>query len=179
MRLGQNYFPKSSFLATEKDYAVIIDKILHNQRLLKMLYYTQKDCLSAPDLNQAQILSMINNQIKLVPYLQITPECPIYILILMDNFVPNATNPEFRDCNIIFCILCHPDHWNLGNFQLRPQKIAGELDAMFNNQKLTGIGTLQLVQGGNLTLNNNLMGMTLLYNAIHGVEDERFPLVDN
>ena len=50
---------------------------------------------------------------------------------------------------------------------------------MFNNQKLTGIGTLQLVQGGNLTLNNNLMGMTLLYNAIHGVEDERFPLVDN
>jgi len=50
--------------------------------------------------------------------------------------------------------LCHPDHWNLGNFQLRPYKIAGYIDAIFNNSKLTGIGTLQFLGCNNLVLND-------------------------
>ena len=31
---------------------------------------------------------------------------------------------------------------SLDDFQLRPYKIAAELDAMFNESRLTGIGTL-------------------------------------
>lgn len=176
MKLGQNYFPKSSFLSTDKDLSLIINKIMNNQRLLKMLYYTQKDCLNMPDLTVEQILSMIDHQIKIIPKINIEPTCPIYVVITFDNYAPNAVNPEFRDCTINFDILCHPDHWNLGNFQLRPHKIAGELDAMFNEQKLTGIGEIHLLAGNNLVLNDELMGMTLIYRAIHGVEDEVNPL---
>jgi hypothetical protein len=51
-------------------------------------------------------------------------------------------------------VLCHPDHWNLGNFALRPYKILGELDAMFNEQKLTGIGTLNFQVCTDLTMND-------------------------
>jgi hypothetical protein len=40
MNVGQDFFPKSSFLTTDKDLALIFQKILDNQRLLKMLYYT-------------------------------------------------------------------------------------------------------------------------------------------
>ncbi|MDO4379133.1 MAG: hypothetical protein Q4C64_08425 [Erysipelotrichia bacterium] len=120
MKVGKDFFPKSSFLATEKDYSIIIKKMLENDELCKLLYYRQKDCLKAKNLTMEQKLSMIDNQIKLVPYLQITPECPIYVFVLMDNFKPNAKNPEFKDCNLVFCVLCHPDHWNLGNFKLRP-----------------------------------------------------------
>ena len=176
MRVGQNYFPKSSFLSTDKDYSIIVKKILENDTLCKLLYYQQKDCLQAPNLTQKQKLTMIDNQIKLVPYLQVTSECPIYILILMDNFRPNMNNPEFKDCNIVFCVLCHPDHWNLGNFQLRPQKIVGELDAMFNDARLTGIGTLQWINAGNFLMSDDLMGMMVMYRAVHGVEDEINPL---
>lgn len=119
---------------------------------------------------------MIDKQIRIVPKLDISPDCPIYLIITMDNYKPNETNPEFRDCNIIIDILCHPDHQNLGNFQLRPHKIAGELDAMLNGQKLTGIGELNFLGGRRLVLNDQLMGMTLLYEAIHGVEDKVNPL---
>lgn len=176
MKLGQNYFPKSSFLSTDKDLSLIVKKILNNQRLCKMLYYTQKDCLQADDLTPTQTLSLIDNQIKIVPKLDIDPECPIYIIITFNNFSPNMTNPEFRDCLINFDILCHPDHWNLGNFQLRPHKIAGELDAMFNGHKLTGIGEIQFIDGHNLILNSQLMGMTLIYQTVHGIEDQVDPL---
>jgi hypothetical protein len=49
MKVGKDYFAekKSSFLALEKDYSIILDKIFDNQDLLKMLYYSQKDCLQA------------------------------------------------------------------------------------------------------------------------------------
>lgn len=176
MKVGQNYFPKSSFLSTDKDLSLIIKKIMGNQRLLKMLYYTQKDCLNGKDLTQPQIISMLDKQIKIVPKIEISEDCPNYIIISMDNFVPNENNDEFRDCTISIDILCHPDHWNMGNFQLRPYKIAGEIDAMLNNQKLTGIGTLQFVTGNNLLLNEELMGISLLYKAIHGIEDKNNPL---
>jgi hypothetical protein len=59
---------------------------------------------------------MIDKQIKIVPKLEITPDCPNYIIITFNNFRPNNKNPEFRDFTISIDILCHPDHWNLGNF---------------------------------------------------------------
>lgn len=176
MKVGKDFFPKSSFLATEKDYSIIIKKMLENDELCKLLYYRQKDCLKAKNLTMEQKLSMIDNQIKLVPYLQITPECPIYVFVLMDNFRPNAKNPEFKDCNLVFCVLCHPDHWNLGNFKLRPQKIVGEIDEMLNGQKLTGIGTVTWLNAGNLLISNELMGMMSLYKVVRGIEDEIDPL---
>lgn len=178
MRVGRDYFEeaKSSFLSTDKDLSLIIDKLLHNQKLLKMLYYTQKDCLEAPDLTAEQKLSMLDKQIKIVPELTISKDCPNYVIITFNNFMPNEKNPEFRDCLITFDIFCHPDHWNMGNFKLRPHKIAGEIDAMFNKQKLTGIGGVQLLSADNLILNDSLMGMSLVYQTIHGVEDQINPL---
>ena len=176
MKVGKNYFPKSSFLSTDKDLSLIIKKIMENQRLLKMLYYTQKDCLNGKDLTQQQIISMLDKQIKIVPKIEISEDCPNYIIISMDNFVPNENNDEFRDCIISIDILCHPDHWNMGNFQLRPYKIAGEIDAILNKQKLTGIGQINFVTGNNLLLNDQLMGISLMYKAVHGVEDQINPL---
>lgn len=178
MRVGKDYFEenKSSFLSVEKDLSLIVAEILKNDKLCKLLYYSQRDCLKADNLNQVQKFSLINKQIKIVPKIDIDPECPNYIIIGMDNFSPNESNPEFRDCTINFDIFCHPDHWLLGDFALRPHKIAGEIDAMFNKTKLTGIGQTHFIGGNNLVLNDNLMGLNLMYRAIHGIEDEINPL---
>lgn len=176
MNVGQDFFPKSSFLTTDKDLALIFQKILENQRLLKMLYYTERDALKAPDLTPEQKMSMIGTHLRIVPQLLVDKECPNYVIVSFDNYRPNAHNPEYRDCTIEFDILCHPDHWNLGNFQLRPHKIAGEIDSMFNKKKLTGIGETQFLTGNKLLLNDQMMGMCLVYQAIHGKEDNLHPL---
>jgi hypothetical protein len=39
-------YPKSSFLSAEKDMSIIVNAMLKNDRLKKMLHYTSKDCLS-------------------------------------------------------------------------------------------------------------------------------------
>ena len=88
-----------------------------------------------------------------------------------DNFRTNATNPEFRDCVIDFDILCPMDEWNLQNYQQRPMKIAGYIDGLLNNSRLSGIGTLQFVQGNMLLINSEISGYNLSYWAVHGSDD--------
>lgn len=172
MKVGEDFSkPESSFLILEKDFARLTEKMLQNPRLLKLLYYREADALTRPNLTAQQKSELINKEIRIVPYLTIMKECPISIVIVANNFFPNANNHKFRDYTLNFHILCHPDHWNLGNFQLRPYKIAGELDAMFNNQKFTGIGELQFAGATNLVMNGQWEGLTLTYRSIQSTED--------
>jgi hypothetical protein len=55
---------------------------------------------------------------------------------------------------------------------LRPYKIAAELDSMFNNKKLSGIGTLNFLGCNQIVLSDEFAGLTIMYQAIHGNEGE-------
>ena len=138
----KNYtIPHSSFMAVDKDLSLITEWMMKNKNLCKILYYTDRDALDRPALTSEQKAGLIGNQIKIIPKLYIDGSVLAYVIISFDNFTPSA-NPQFRDNIISFDIVCHFDQWNLGNFALRPYKIAAEIDSMFNNKKLTGIGTL-------------------------------------
>ena len=54
---------------------------------------------------------------------------------------------------------------------MRPLQIAGYIDGILNNSKLSGIGTLQFLSCNELVLSKDLSGYCLMYSAIHGVED--------
>ena len=56
---------------------------------------------------------------------------------------------------------------------MRPYRIAAEIDTMFNNKHLTGIGTLQFLGANQIILNDEFAGLTLMYSAIHGGEDKK------
>lgn len=171
----QNYvFPNSRFLSLEKDLNIIVSKLLTNKRLKKLLYYDTKDCLQKPDLTNEQELSLLGDRIKIVPKIKVDNEIKTYLLISFNDFITNATNPEFRDNVIEFDIICHVDQWQLKDFELRPYKIAGEIDTMLNNSKLTGIGELKFRGASQMILTDEYAGICLMYNAIHGEEDKKF-----
>ena len=170
----QNYtYPKSSFLSTEKDMNIIIDLIMKNNRLKKMLYYTTRDCLNKPNLTEDETISMFGKQIKIVPKLYVDGSVLNYIIISFDNFTKNYSNPEFRDNIIEFDIICHFDQWHMEDFELRPYKIAAELDSMLNNQRLTGIGKLEFLGANQMILTDEYAGLCVMYQAIHGEEDKK------
>ncbi len=166
-------YPKSSFLSTEKDMSIIVNAMLKNDRLKKMLYYTTKDCLSQSSLSEDESLDLFGKNIKIVPKLTIDGTVLNYIIISFDNFTVNGGNPEFRDNIIEFDIICHFDQWHLKDFELRPYKIAAELDSMFNEQHLTGIGKLQFLGANQMILNDEYAGLCVMYAAIHGEEDKK------
>ncbi len=170
----KNYIePKSSFLSVEKDMAIIVDKILSSNRLKKLLHYTTKDALKQPKLTEDQSLDLFGTNIKLVPKLYIDGSVLNYIIISFDNFIPNATNTEFRDNVLSFDIICHFDQWHMKDFELRPYKIAAELDSMFNDKHLTGIGKLEFLGANQMILTDEYAGLCVMYQAIHGEEDKK------
>ena len=166
-------YPKSSFISIEKDMGTIVNQMLDNNRLKRLLYYPTKDCLMRENLDDDQTLELISDgYIRMVPKLYVDKEVLNYIIVSFDNFTPNMTNPEFRDNIISFDIICHFDQWQMENFQLRPYKIAAEIDTLFNNRHLSGIGELQFLGANQLLLNDEFAGLTLMYAAIHGEDDK-------
>ena len=163
---------KSSFLSTEKDMNLIVSAILKNERLKRLLHYTTRDALNRKNLTEDESLELFGKNIKLVPKLAVDNSVLNYIIISFDNFTPSG-NPEFRDNIIEFDIICHFDQWQLQDFALRPYKIAGEIDSMFNGKHLTGIGELQFVGCSQVMLTDEYGGLCLMYAAIHGEEDKK------
>lgn len=184
---------QSSFLSCEKDIETILRRLFiesrpHSDELKKLLVVNTKDCLSAkPDKYFDIINSKSLKSLKDEGYIRLEPklkfgeheEVKSYILISFDNFVPNKTNPEFRDCTIIFDILCHTDQWDIDNYETRPLKIAGYIDGILNGAKLSGIGELHFLGCNQLILSEDISGYVLMFQAIHSVEgDDKIPPVE-
>lgn len=178
MKINNYEFPKSSFLGMSKDTAIIMDKILKNERVLKLLYYNDPNCLTnGSKLTSEQIKEMFDTkQISNVPKLRIDREDKSYLRITYNNFVPNDSNPFYRDHTVEIKIICHFDNWNLGNYELRPYRIAGEIDSMLNNQHLSGIGLFTFVCAEQDIYDSEFGGITLTYLAVRGNEDRTRPL---
>jgi hypothetical protein len=75
------------------------------------MYYNVKDPLSEAVLSEEQVLELIENNIKIVPYINYDNEIRNYVVITFDSFIPNGTNPEFRDNFIYIDVLSHKSCW--------------------------------------------------------------------
>lgn len=173
MKVTSYEYPHSSFLSIEKDLDIITSMMMKNERFKKLLYYTTPDALERSNLSNKETAELFSKNIKIVPKLYVDGSVLAYIIINFDNFAPNATNPEFRDNVISFDIICHFDQWDLNDFKLRPYKIAAEIDTMFNNKHLTGIGELQFLGANQIILTDEFAGLSLMYAAIHGEDDKK------
>ena len=176
---------ESSFLSCEKDTETILRRLFiesqpHNQTLKRLLVINTKDCLTNLDepiykkkLAEMNLPKLVQEgYVKLAPKIRIPEheEIKVYLILTYDNFVPTS-NPKFRDCTIHFDIICHTDYWQMDNYQIRPLKIAGFIDGILNNAKLSGIGTLQFMGCKEHVLDEVLSGYCLTYLATHGSDD--------
>ena len=177
----------SSFLSCEKDIEEILRKLFvsskpYSDYLKKLLVINTQDCLDneISTTIQQKIADMSLAKLRQEGYIKLEPKIKIgeheevksYIIISCDNFTPNATNPHYRDCTVTFDIICHTDYWDIGNYRIRPLKIAGYIDGILNKAKLSGIGTFNFIGCNQLILNEELSGYTLIYSAIHGNDDK-------
>lgn len=174
MKIDGIKIPKSSFLSVEKDLEIVVNHLCKNERLKRLLYYTTPDAIDKPNLDDEQMIQLFKKNIKLIPKLYVDGSILNYVVISFDNFIPNDTNPEFRDNIIEFDIVCHYDQWHLKDYQLRPYRIAAEIDSMIDKTHLTGIGKLEFLGGNQIILTDEYAGLCLMYTAIHGEEDKKF-----
>jgi len=108
MKIESYHPPKSSFLSINKDMRLLVDKILSNDRLCKMLFYTTKDALDKEKITDEEKIALFKKNIKIVPKMYVDKEVLNYIWIKFDNFY-TSENPEFRNNTVEFDIVCHFD----------------------------------------------------------------------
>lgn len=129
----------------------IIKRLLANQNLLKLLYYTDKDPLSHEDLTDEQIQEEIFEKlIKIVPRVGPKETAKSIIALRIANGRGLAANNEFKSVIISIETFVPMTQWIIKDTNLRPFAIMGEIQKSLNNKKIEGLGKLT---GGDFDLN--------------------------
>lgn len=177
---------KSSFLSCEKDQKLILNKLFqenepYSSLLKKLLVVNTEDCLddtvpeyrhAVENMNVSELIE--KGYILRVPKIALKEHDQVksYILLEFSDFMPSV-NPQYRNVNVSITIISHLDYWELEDFKLRPYQIAGYIDGILDQSKLSGIGTFQFLGATEVILNEYLGGIVLNYLATHNVEEDK------
>ena len=142
----------------------ILNRLSHNQKICRLLKYQDATPLKEDD-KHADVdgALLLNKQLLYVPkYPEEGVECS-YVMAVFNNFIINPSNPDFKLTTIRFEVVCPYTEWIIEENNLRPYLIMQEIDDMFNQAKLNGLGNLQFVRAEPLTLSPQMGGYSMVY----------------
>lgn len=129
----------------------IINRLLVNDDLVNLLYYTDKDPLSQPILSDEQKKKEVFEKLlKIVPRIGPKETAHSLVAVRVASGRKDLENNEFRNISIIFDIFVPLTQWFLKDDNLRPFKILGEIEKSLNDKTINGLGKMS---GGDFDLN--------------------------
>ena len=129
----------------------IVKRLLANQNLLKLLYYTDKDPLSHEDLTPEQIQNEVFEKlVKIVPRVGPKETAHSIVALRIARARGLASNSEFKNVTISLEVFVPMTQWIIKDTNLRPFAIMGEIQKSLNGKKIEGLGKLT---GGDFSLN--------------------------
>ena len=191
---------QSSFLSCEKDTELILNRLFidgkqYSRWLKRLLIINNKDCLDTTNTEYQQVINSLSlgdlierGYIKLNSKISrgTHQEIKSYILVSLDNFLPDTVSAQYRDYCINFDIICYNDAWVLNDYKIRPLMICGYIDGILNSLidssisggksyksqiKLSGIGRYAFIGCNHHILNEDLAMYTLTYHGKHFSQD--------
>lgn len=154
-----------NFKAVGDNLFIIAQKILEDDDICKLLYYTDENPLSHL-ITEEEKFSLLHKNLLLVPKVPENDDVKgSYILVLYDGFNQNLSNSEFKDADLLFIIVCPPENWIINEASLRPFLIMSRIDELFGNKKISNIGKLQFIKADRFVLNSQLTGYGLTYST--------------
>lgn len=129
----------------------IVSRLMANQNLVKLLYYTDKDPLSQPDLTEEQLKNEVFEKlIKIVPRVGPKETAHSIISVRFTRGRQNIVNNEFKDVTVSIEVFVPLTQWIIKNSNLRPFAIMGEVQKSLDGKKIDGLGKMT---GGDFDLN--------------------------
>lgn len=129
----------------------IMKRLMQNDNLVKLLYYTDKDPLSNKNLTEEQKESEIFEKlIKIVPRIGPKETASSIIALRVITGKKNQDNSEFKDVLISVEVFVPLTQWIIKGTNLRPFAILGEIEESLDGKMIEGLGKMS---GGNFELN--------------------------
>jgi len=129
----------------------IISRLMANDNLVKLLYYTEKDPLAQPNLTEEQKQKEVFGKlIKFIPVVGPKETAHSVIAVRISSARNINWNQEFQNISISVEIFTPFDEWAIKNENLRPFMIMGEIQKSLHNKTINGLGKML---GGDFDLN--------------------------
>ncbi len=129
----------------------IVKRLMANDDLVNLLYYTDKDPLSQPHLTEEEKKEKIFEKlIKIVPVVEPREDEKSVVAIRVISGNKLGSNTEFRNVKISIEVFVPMTAWIFKNTNLRPFAILGEIEKSLQGKKINGLGKME---GGDFDLN--------------------------
>lgn len=124
----------------------IVTRLLANQDLLKLLYYSDKDPLSNPDLSDTEIQkNVFEKLVKVVPRVGPKETAQSLISLRVVRASADRENNEFNSMTLCIEVFTPLTQWFIKDTSLRPFCIMGEILESLNHKVINGLGRLEHV----------------------------------
>ena len=128
----------------------IISRLLTNDELVNLLYYTDMDPLAGAPLSMAQKQTDVYEKlIRVVPKIGTKDNAQSIIVVYISGANGLSDNSEFKQVKISIDIYTPLTQWIIKDSNLRPFSIMGEIQSSLNEKTINGLGK---IQGGDFNL---------------------------
>jgi predicted nucleic acid-binding protein len=128
----------------------IITALMANNELVNLLYYTDKDPLSQPNLmDNEKKKEIFNNLIRIIPKVTAEETVKSIISITIESGTQDPDNKEFKNLSLKIETFCPFTQWIIKSDNLRPFLILGNIQKTLNGLTINGLGKLK---GGDFDL---------------------------
>lgn len=127
----------------------IVNRLLQNDNLINLLYYTDTDPLAQPVLDAEVKKKLLNDLLYIVPIVGTREDSKSVIVIYVPKASIIGSNSEFTNINIVIDVLVPTQQWLIKDSNLRPFAIMGEIQESLNGKTINGLGKMK---GGSFDL---------------------------
>lgn len=121
----------------------IIKRLLANDELVNLLYYTDKDPLSQPVLTDEQKQKEVfEDLIKIVPHVGNNLDTKSRLLVYIHKGSKLGDNEEFKNILIKVVVFVPLTNWIIKDSNLRPFAILGRVQSSLDGKTINGLGRL-------------------------------------
>lgn len=129
----------------------IVRRLMANDNLVNLLYYSNKDPLNNPPLTQEEKNEKIFEKlIKIVPRVGPKETAQSVVSIRVIDGTKMGANTEFRRIKIGIEVFVPLTQWIIKDTNLRPFAILGEIEESLEGKTINGLGK---IEGGDFDLN--------------------------
>lgn len=122
----------------------IVKRLSVNQNLLKLLYYTDKDPFSQPDISEETYQREIFDKlIRVIPKVEAQEVANSILVLKIESGGVNSVNEEFLNIRGRIEIFIPLTQWKIKDSNLRPFSLLGEVQNTLNGKVVDGVGQLR------------------------------------